>query len=88
VTVRTLEVNGLSAGTNALAWDGKDADGKPAAAGKYSVSVQAYDSEGNAVKASTFATGEVTSVRFRDGQAYLVVDDQEIPIGDVTEITA
>lgn len=87
LTVRTIEVQGLAAGRNELAWDGKDVDGKPAAAGKYGIQIQAFDADGNEVTATGLTTGEVTSVRFKDGIAYLVVDGQEIPISDVMEIT-
>jgi flagellar basal-body rod modification protein FlgD len=88
LTVRTMEAQGLAAGRNELAWDGKNADGAPAAAGKYRIQIQAFDGEGNEVTATGLTTGEVTSVRFKDGVAYLVVDGQEIPISDVMEITA
>jgi flagellar basal-body rod modification protein FlgD len=87
LTVRTMEVQGLAAGRNEMSWDGKDADGKPVAAGTYSIAIQAYGSDGNGVSATALTTGEVTSVRFKDGQAYLVVDGREIPISDVLEIT-
>lgn len=87
MTVRTLEGQDLEAGRNELAWDGKDANGRPVTAGTYSVTIQAFDSEGNEVAASTLTRGEVSGVRFKDGQAYLVVDGQEISISDVVEIT-
>jgi flagellar basal-body rod modification protein FlgD len=88
LAVRTLEVQGLAAGRNEISWDGKDGDGRPVAEGKYSVKIQAYDSEGNEVSATPLATGEVTSVRFKNGEAYLVVGGLEISIVDVLEITA
>jgi flagellar basal-body rod modification protein FlgD len=87
LTVRTMEAQGMAAGRNELSWDGKNADGKPVAAGTYSIAIQALDSEGKTVSATALFTGEVTSVRFKNGEAYLVVDGQEISIGDVLEIT-
>jgi flagellar basal-body rod modification protein FlgD len=82
-----MEAQGLAAGRNEMSWDGKDADGKPVAAGTYSIAIQAYGSDSKEVTATALTTGEVTSVRFKDGQAYLVVDGREIPISDVLEIT-
>ena len=86
-TVRTIEAQDLAAGRNEVGWDGKDSDGRSLAEGTYTVSVEAFDGDGNALVARTLATGEVTSVRFKNGEAYLVVNGQEISIADVLEIT-
>ncbi|HVP57714.1 MAG TPA: flagellar hook capping FlgD N-terminal domain-containing protein [bacterium] len=87
-TVRTIEADGLAAGRNELAWDGKDANGESVAAGTYQVAIKAYDASGNEVTATPLTTGEVTSVRYKDGQAYLVIDGEEVSISDVLEITS
>jgi len=87
-TVRTLKTENLSSGRNQLTWDGKDDDGATVAEGTYKVTIKALDSEGGAVTATPLATGEVTGVRFKNGEAYLVVGGLEISIADVLEITA
>jgi flagellar basal-body rod modification protein FlgD len=84
--VRTI--NGLSGdnGDNSFSWDGKDDLGQVQGAGSYTFTVEAKDSAGNAVTASPYMTGKVTSIRFRSDGTYFVIDGTEISIADVLEI--
>lgn len=84
--VRTLEVDGLEAGRNALTWDGTDEAGREVADGKYTFKVEAANADGEAVRATTLVLGEVVGVRFEDGQAMLLVGEMEVGIGDIIEI--
>jgi flagellar basal-body rod modification protein FlgD len=86
--IRTLTQDDLPAGRGNITWDGDDDQGNRAAAGSYKVEVEAYDPEDNPVTVSSLIVGEITGVRFEDGEARLVVDGQEIGIGDILEILA
>jgi len=84
--VRTMEVDGLEAGRNVLNWDGADEAGHKVAEGKYTFKVEASNKDGEAVTATTLVLGEVAGVRYRDGQAMLLVGAIEVGIGDIIEI--
>jgi len=84
--VRTLEAQDLAAGRNVITWDGTDEAGRRAAEGTYTIKVEALDAEGATVGAKTLVIGEVLGVRYRDGQAMLLVGGTEVGIGDVLEI--
>jgi flagellar basal-body rod modification protein FlgD len=84
--VRTIEAEGLEAGRSVLNWDGTDEAGHKVAGGKYTFKVEASDSDGQAVAATTLVLGEVAGVRYKDGQAMLLVGTMEVGIGDIIEI--
>ncbi len=84
--VKTLKGGALSSGRNQIHWDGKDNDGNSLPAGNYSFEVKATDSEGNSVDVTTYSTGLVTGVKFEDGNAVLMLGDQEINLSEIIEI--
>jgi len=84
--VRTLESGSTAAGTQTLAWDGRDDDGNTCDSGNYSYYVNAYDIDGSAVSATTYASGTVTGVRYNNGLTYLIIGDKEVAISDVEKI--
>ena len=61
LTVRTLNLGAMRAGTNTFTWDGKSDSGAAAADGSYSVSLAATQG-GNAVTATALELDLVTSV--------------------------
>ena len=61
LTMRTLDLGAMAAGTNAFQWDGKTDSGAAAAPGSYSFSVAAVQGT-NKVAASGLQLGTVTSV--------------------------
>ena len=87
-TIKTISSEGLSSGTNTVAWDGTDSKGKSVADGTYSFSVAATDSDGNSVAASTSLTAQVTGVSYIGGAAYLITNSGRIAYGDVTGINS
>jgi flagellar basal-body rod modification protein FlgD len=84
--VRTIEAEDLIAGRNEITWDGKDNDGRTRSEGKYRFEVEAFDRNGEAVDTTSLVVGQVTGVRFVEGQPVLIVGGLEIPISEVLEI--
>jgi flagellar basal-body rod modification protein FlgD len=88
VVVRTITEHDLEVGRNTVVWDGKDDDGQSRSQGTYTVTVEAYDHQDNAVDVTPLVVGLVTGVRFNDGEAQVLVGDLEIGIADIREILA
>lgn len=84
--VRNLEVGALPAGHQSIDWDGLDHLGNQAPDGNYTFEVNALDVQGNTIPTITYTTGSVTGVNFKDGTAYLLTENQEIPMGNVVEV--
>ncbi|NOY77206.1 MAG: flagellar hook capping protein [Calditrichaeota bacterium] len=84
VTTKTLD--GEPSGDHVFRWNGEDEDGELMASGTYKVVVKGIDSEKNETNAPTYLVGEVDSVRYSNGGAYLMVDGQMYGIGDVQEV--
>lgn len=84
--IRTITSNNLEKGSNSVEWDGRDNNGVRVAAGNYTFSVSAKDQDGNEVGAQTRLIGLVESVRYEDGQGYLIVNGQKISLSDIVEV--
>jgi flagellar basal-body rod modification protein FlgD len=83
---RDIECGPMPAGPNSVDWDNLDYLAGQVPDGLYSFQVMAVDAEGNSVPSTTFSQGTVSGVNFKDGQAYLLTDEQEIPLGDVYQV--
>jgi flagellar basal-body rod modification protein FlgD len=86
--VRSLDVSNLQSGSNSVHWNGKDDLGNDVASGDYTYQVDLKDTDGTAVTVSNYRTGTVDSVKYVDGQAYLLVDGAYIPLAQVREVKA
>ena len=86
VAIRTYTLQGLDAGRNQVEWDGKDDEGRDRSEGTYSFTVEAYNTEGNAVDVTPIVFGRITGVKFEDGEAVLIAEDVEISISEILEI--
>lgn len=84
--VSNLELGGLPAGHQSVDWDGLDHLGNQAPDGNYTFEISALNAENSAIATTTYTTGQVTGVNFKDGIAYLLTENQEIPMGDVVEV--
>jgi flagellar basal-body rod modification protein FlgD len=86
--VRSLQVSSLQPGDNSVYWNGKDDLGNNVASGNYTYQINLKDTNGQAVTVSNYRTGTVDSVKYVDGQAYLLVDGAYIPLAQVREVKA
>ena len=84
---RAFEGGALTGGAHALNWDGKDSQGNSVPDGHYTFEVLAVDHNNQMVNATTFTTGKVTGVVFRNNITYLVTESQEISMGDIIKVS-
>lgn len=84
--IRQIESGGLAAGDQSVTWDGIDYLGGQVPDGVYTFEVSAMDASGNSVEVTQFASGVVTGVNFEDGQAYLLIGDRKVPMGNVVQV--
>ena len=85
--IRTLTDTSPEVGNGSLQWDGKDANGQQAYAGTHYIVPSAVNGGGNSVIVSAALTGQVTGVRYQNGDPILVLDGGEAPLSGVTRIT-
>lgn len=84
--VQDIEAGAMSAGQQRLEWDGMDYQDQQVPTGAYRYEVMAMDPQGNNVSVTSFTTGTVSGVYYKNGLAYLLTADQEIPLGDVVQV--
>jgi flagellar basal-body rod modification protein FlgD len=85
-TIRTLKLGAQPAGLATFAWNGLDADGKPAPAGKYSFAAT-YQSSTETVVADTLVRAPIDSVLLgTDGFSVELRGIGEVPFTAVREI--
>lgn len=84
--VKTIEISALNAGANNIKWDGTNQNGGNAANGAYTFEILAVDADDAMVKTSSFITSKVTGVTFKNGFAYLLAGNNEIPVGSVIDV--
>lgn len=85
-TVRTLEQNNVSSGDQTVSWDGRDDDGNQLPDGTYQISVEASDSSGDSVNATTYLQGPVERVRFGEDSIELMVNGRTIALDQVKSV--
>ncbi len=83
--VRTIEHGGMTSGAQSVTWDGLDQDGVPLKGGNYRFEVSAKNGDDD-VQVQELTKGIVSSVRYAEGKAVLIVNGREISLGDVLEI--
>jgi flagellar basal-body rod modification protein FlgD len=84
--VRQIEKGSLPAGQHSIAWDGRDYLGGSSPDGVYRFEVSAIDELGNSVYVTHYASGVVTGVTFRGGQAYLQCGNHELAMSNVVKV--
>ncbi len=86
--VAVASVDGLEneKGDHVFSWDGRDDEGNRVPSGAYTFVVTAKDTEGNPVSADERIAGVVKAVRYRDGNAHLLVGETEIYMSDIVEV--
>lgn len=84
--VRTLNAAGLDAGMQSLQWDGKDEDGNLLPGGNYRFEAEAKGADDEALTVTELTKGIVSTIRYDNGQAVLIVNGKQIALADVLEI--
>jgi flagellar basal-body rod modification protein FlgD len=85
--VWSKNIGAQGAGEYTYAWDGYDFNGSPLPKGTYTFKVDALDSSGMTVGATSISTGSVTGVVFRDGATFLELDDgRRIHLSEINSI--
>jgi len=84
--VRVLNVGALGEGDHALTWDGKNTNGRSLPEGTYRFEVKATDTEGEEIEVTPLMVGVVTGVRYENGNAVLLINDQSVSFASVLEI--
>jgi len=84
--VQDFEPGPMNAGLQSVAWDGMDHRNQQAPDGTYRYEVTAMDPDGNTVSATSFTSGTVSGVYYKDGMAYLTTANQEFPLGNVVQV--
>ena len=85
-TLRTVKAGPSAKGGLQIPWDGRDDSGNPVAAGSYTVSLTALDTQGKAVNAIAQQSALVTGVSFTNGVTQLIAGGATLPLGSITEI--
>ena len=83
--VRRETLQGMPSGNNEWTWDGRNDAGARVADGDYIVEIKAKNGDSN-VDALLFTEGSVEKVRYTGRGVFLMVNNIEIPIGDVQEV--
>ena len=85
--VATQQEGSLKAGAHTASWDGTDHEGNKLSDGVYHFEIMAVDVNNEMVDATTFTTGKVSGVTYKNGSSYLLSGEQMIPLGNVIEVT-
>jgi flagellar basal-body rod modification protein FlgD len=85
-TVRTISQGQTSAGVRSIQWDGKDDNGQPLAAGKYSFEVSGVDAAGQTITATPLFRGRVTGVNLEGDVPLLTVNGISVPLTSILEV--
>ncbi|MCF4099764.1 flagellar hook assembly protein FlgD [Maritalea mediterranea] len=76
----------LESGENDYTWDGKTNDGTLAPEGKYSIAIEALDSNGGKIDHYTMTAGMVETVDFAGGDPILVVNGTKVEMSAVAKV--
>ncbi len=86
VLVATVSADHLAAGANTITWDGKDSAGNRAKQGYYTIEATATRADASTFEPEMGVSGTVSTVTYRDGAAFVVIDGTEIALGDIRSV--
>lgn len=86
LTVKTIPMGYLGAGSQTFQWDGRDGAGNAMGSGVYTFQVAAMNSKGTAVNSETRLSGTVTGVNLESNPVNLYVGDIPVAIGSIKDI--
>lgn len=77
----------LEAGTDYIVWDGTTTTGQKLTGGKYTITIDARDSQGRYVAVTTEMQGIVSGVDVSGREPYLMIGGMRIPLSAVSSIS-
>lgn len=86
-TVVATKTTTLKAGAQAFDWDGTSTSGLSAAAGKYTITVDALDATGAKVAVDTKVSGVVDGVDLSGSEPVLTIGSARVPASSVKSLT-
>jgi len=84
--VATLTEQNIEPGAHSVRWDGKDDIGNRAPAGYYTIKATATDSSGGTFTPTLQVNGIVSTITYRDGSAYVLINGTEVALGDIRAV--
>lgn len=79
--IGTIPIGSQKTGINTVAWDTSNVT-----KGNYTFEVSAVDQSGKAVTADALISGKVTGASFKDNEAYLTINGQQVAFSSVVAI--
>jgi len=80
------ELEGINKGENSWRWDGTDVHGVQAKEGQYTVSINAFDANGNPLEVRSLLKGTVNEMSYATGAPVPFVDGIEVSIGEILKV--
>ncbi|MEW5794883.1 MAG: flagellar hook capping FlgD N-terminal domain-containing protein [Candidatus Zixiibacteriota bacterium] len=84
--VATITEKNIGPGAHTVRWDGKDNLGNRAPEGYYTIKAAATGSDDSAFTPTLQVIGVVTTITYRDGAAYVMINGTEISLGDIRSV--
>jgi flagellar basal-body rod modification protein FlgD len=84
--IATLTQENVDSGVGAIKWDGKDNLGNRVAEGYYTVTATARTSSGTTFTPSLELVGIVSTITYRDGAAFVMINGTEVALGDIRSV--
>jgi len=84
--VRTIQLEDLPKGNNTYTWDGRNDEGSMLGSGDYSFEVTAETLSGESLTVDKRVIGVIDSVKYIDGQAYLIVGGYSVSLSTIIEV--
>jgi flagellar basal-body rod modification protein FlgD len=86
IKIINLSAKDCKVGEHKIIWDGCDDAGNKLLPGKYKVSVELTEKDGNITKPDTFTVGKIDAVRFKSTGTVIVVNGVEVKLGDISDV--
>lgn len=84
--IRTYSLRDLKAGENKISWNGQDERGIPQSAGEYQFMIEAKNSSGKKLAATTQFDGIISGVNYTAQGPVLMIGNQGVKLSDVKKI--